>query len=184
MAPEKPAAALHIPSATSLRHARCLFHPLRRQRRQGSHTARKPSAANAVNGRGGTLASHRFCSVSASAPHRKHLWHALFREVLAGFPAFACLVAALFFCLLRWRMIHRNSNLNLAALSEDQLPRQAISEGALAPYASQRATWRCARSAETGQPAGSTGTREFALFGQHSDGGVALFHRTAPLVVV
>jgi hypothetical protein len=48
----------------------------------------------------------------------------LFREVLAGLTAFACL-AALFFGLLRWRMNAPEQHLNLGHVVEDRLPRQS-----------------------------------------------------------
>jgi hypothetical protein len=47
----------------------------------------------------------------------------LFREVLAGLTAFACL-ALLFFGLLRWRMNTPEQHLNLGRILEDRLPRQ------------------------------------------------------------
>jgi hypothetical protein len=48
----------------------------------------------------------------------------LFREILAGLTAFACL-AALFFGLLRWRMNTPEQHLNLGRIVEERLPRQS-----------------------------------------------------------
>jgi hypothetical protein len=48
----------------------------------------------------------------------------LFREVLAGLAAFACL-AALFFALLRWRMNTPEQHLNFGRIVEHRLPRQS-----------------------------------------------------------
>jgi len=45
----------------------------------------------------------------------------LFRQVLAGLAAFACL-GALFFALLRWRMNTPEEHLNFGRAVEDQLP--------------------------------------------------------------
>jgi hypothetical protein len=48
----------------------------------------------------------------------------LFREVLAGLTAFACL-AAFFFGLLRWRMNTPEQHLNLGRVVGDRLPGQS-----------------------------------------------------------
>jgi hypothetical protein len=48
----------------------------------------------------------------------------LFREVLAGLTAFACL-AAFFLALLRWRMNTPEQHLNFGRVVDDRLPRQS-----------------------------------------------------------
>jgi hypothetical protein len=47
----------------------------------------------------------------------------LFREILTGLTALACVVA-LFFALLRWRMNTPEEHLNLGRALEQQLPGQ------------------------------------------------------------
>src|SRR6516225_5519991 len=99
MAPDYPAVPFYKPSASGLRHARCLFHPLREA------AARCPHC-------GGTFC--RECvtdedSQLACPPCLRRMMHppakpALGRKFLEGFAGLAALVclAGLFFALLHW----------------------------------------------------------------------------------
>src|SRR6266853_6988029 len=101
MAPEKPAASLHRPSATSLRHARCLFHPVREAAAKCPHCG-GTFCRECVTDEDGKLACPP-CLRRLARPGASKTYPArLFREVLAGLSAFVCLTA-LFFGLLRWR---------------------------------------------------------------------------------
>jgi len=123
MAPDTPVAPFQKLFATGLRHARCLFHPLREA------AARCPYCGGTfcrecVTDEEGKLACPPCLRRLARPPAAKASLARLFREVLAGLTAFACL-AALFFGLLRWRMNTPEQHLNLGGIVEDQLPGQS-----------------------------------------------------------
>jgi hypothetical protein len=119
MVPEKPAAPLHRPSATSLRHARCLFHPLREAAARCPHCG-GTCCRECVTDEEGKLACPPCLRRLARPPAPTASPARLFREVLAGLTAFACLVA-LFFGLLRWRMNTPEQHMNLVRIVEDQV---------------------------------------------------------------
>jgi len=123
MAPEKTVARLHRPSATSLRHARCLFHPRREAAARCPHCG-GTFCRECVTDEEGKLACPPCLRRLARPPAPKASLARLFREVLAGLTAFACL-AALFFGLLRWRMNTPEQHLNLGRVVEDRLVRQS-----------------------------------------------------------
>jgi hypothetical protein len=85
-----------------MRHARCLFHPLREAAARCPHCG-GTFCRECVTDEEGKLACppclRRFTRQGAAKPSLARR----FREVLAGVTAFACL-AALFFALLRWRV--------------------------------------------------------------------------------
>jgi hypothetical protein len=102
MAPDTPAVPFYKPSATGLRHARCLFHPLREAAARCPHCG-GTFCRECVTDEEGKLACPPCLRRLARPGAPKASLARLFREVLAGLTAFACL-AALFFGLLRWRV--------------------------------------------------------------------------------
>src|SRR3954462_15330168 len=96
MASDKP------PSPTrSLRHARCLFHPLREAAARCPHCG-GTFCRECVSDEDGKLACPPCLRRLAHPKPPKACVARLLREVLAGIATFACLIA-LFFVLLRWR---------------------------------------------------------------------------------
>ena len=122
MAPEKPATLLPRPPATALRHARCLFHPLREAAARCPHCG-GTFCRECVTDEEGKLACPPCLRRFARPPAPKASLARLFREVLAGLTALACL-AALFFVLLRWRMNRPEQHMNFGGVVEDQLSTQ------------------------------------------------------------
>jgi hypothetical protein len=123
MAPDAPTASVAKPSATGLRHARCLFHPLREAAARCPHCG-GTFCRECVTDEEGKLACPPCLRRMARPPAPKASLARLFREILAGLTAFACL-AALFFGLLRWRMNTPEQHLNLGRIVEDRLPGQS-----------------------------------------------------------
>jgi len=119
MAPEKPAEFLHSPPATGLRHARCLFHPLReaagRCPRCGGTFCRE-----CVTDEEGMLACPPCLRRLARPSAQKLSMTGRIRQVLAGVTALAS-VMGLFFVLLRWRMNTPKQHLNFGKVVEEQL---------------------------------------------------------------
>lgn len=122
MAPEKQSALLQRPSASGLRHARCLFHPLREAAARCPHCG-GTFCRECVTDEEGKLACPPCLRRLARPPVPKVSVARLFREVFAGLTAFACL-AALFFGLLRWRMNTPEQHFNLGRVVEDGLSTQ------------------------------------------------------------
>src|SRR5216684_7998253 len=120
MAPEKPAASLHRPSATSLRHARCLFHPLREAAARCPHCG-GTFCRECVTDEEGKLACPPCLRRMARPPAPRASLRSRFRQVLAGLSALAALMA-LFFALLRWRMNTREEHLNFGVAADDRPP--------------------------------------------------------------
>src|SRR5437879_2865030 len=92
MAPDTPAASFDKRAATGLRHARCLFHPLREA------AARCPHC-------GGT-----FCRECVTDEEGKLACPPCLRRM------------ALFFALLRWRMNTPEEHLNFGVAADDRPP--------------------------------------------------------------
>jgi hypothetical protein len=122
MAPEKPSVLLQRPSAAGLRHARCLFHPLREAAARCPHCG-GTFCRECVTDEEGKLACPPCLRRLARPPVPKASLARLFREVFAGLTAFACL-AALLFGLLRWRMNTPEEHFNLGRVVEDRLSTQ------------------------------------------------------------
>src|SRR5215472_9085100 len=122
MAPDTPAARLSKPSATGLRHARCLFHPLREAAalcpRCGGTFCRE-----CVTDEEGKLACPPCLRRMARPPAEKSSLMGRVRQVLAGLTALAA-VMALFFALLRWRVNTPEEHLNFGRAPDHQLPGQ------------------------------------------------------------
>jgi hypothetical protein len=102
MAPNTPAALYSLPTAAGLRHARCLFHPLREAAARCPHCG-GTFCRECVTDEDDKLACPPCLRRMARPPAPKASLTRWFRQVLAGLSALACL-AALFFALLRWRV--------------------------------------------------------------------------------
>ena len=101
MPPDDSTGSSHKAYATRLRHARCLFHPLREAAAKCPHCG-GTFCRECVTDEEGKLACPPCLRRLAHPAAPKASRVRLFREIFAGFAAFACL-AALFFSLLRWR---------------------------------------------------------------------------------
>ena len=111
MPPDPIAAPFHKGSSTKLRHARCLFHPLREAAALCPHCG-GTFCRECVTDEEGKLACPPCLRRLACPPAPKASVARSFRQVLAGLTAFACL-AILLFALLRWRMTTAEEHLDL-----------------------------------------------------------------------
>ena len=101
MAPNVPAAASGKPAAAGLRHARCLFHPLREAAARCPHCG-GTFCRECVTDEDNKLACPP-CLRRMIHPPAKPAPGRRFLQSFAGLAALFCL-AALFFALLRWRL--------------------------------------------------------------------------------
>jgi len=99
-----------------------LFHPLREAAARCPHCG-GTFCRECVTDEEGKLACPPCLRRFARPPAPKASLARLFREVLAGLTALACL-AALFFVLLRWRMNRPEQHMNFGGVVEDQLSTQ------------------------------------------------------------
>jgi len=118
MAPDTPAASFDKRAATGLRHARCLFHPLREA------AARCPNCGGTfcrecVTDEEGKLACPPCLRRMARPPAPRASLRNRLRQVLAGLSALAALMA-LFFALLRWRMNTPEEHLNFGVAADNR----------------------------------------------------------------
>ena len=102
MAANMPAAPSGNPPAAGLRHARCLFHPLREAAARCPHCG-GTFCRECVTDEDDQLACPPCLRQMTRPPAPKLSAARRFRQVVAGFAALACLMA-LFFALLRWRV--------------------------------------------------------------------------------
>jgi len=109
-----------VPAAPtmSLRHARCLFHPLREAAARCPHCG-GTFCRECVTDEEGKLACPPCLRRMARppAPTRSLMRH--FRQVLAGLTALAFLVA-FFFAMLQWRVNTPEEHLNLGRVAADR----------------------------------------------------------------
>src|SRR5579863_2381831 len=115
MAPDTPAASFDKPAPAGLRHARCLFHPLREAAalcpRCGGTFCRE-----CVTDEEGKLACPPCLRQMARPPAPQSSNFRRFRQFLSGVAALA-LLTALFFWLLHWRTNTSESHINLGAVA-------------------------------------------------------------------
>jgi hypothetical protein len=123
MAPETPAFPFHKPSATGLRHARCLFHPLREAAARCPHCG-GTFCRECVTDEDGKLACPPCLRRLARPTTAKASATRWFREVGAGLIAIVCL-AVLFFTLLRWRMNMPAQHLHFGRIDSARLSGQS-----------------------------------------------------------
>jgi len=123
MAPDTPPVPFDKPSATGLRHARCLFHPLREAAARCPHCG-GTFCRECVTDEEGKLACPPCLRRIARPPAPKLSLTRRFRQFLAGLTALAALMA-LFFALLRWRTNTPEQHLNFGRVADDRLPGQS-----------------------------------------------------------
>ena len=122
MAPEIAAVPFDKLSAAGLRRARCLFHPLREAAARCPHCG-GTFCRECVTDEEGKLACPP-CLRKLTRPRAPKGSRArLFRDLLAGLTALAC-VAAVFWALLRWRMNTPEEHLNLGHMLEERVQKQ------------------------------------------------------------
>jgi hypothetical protein len=117
MAPDTPAVPYGLPAGAGLRHARCLFHPLREAAARCPHCG-GTFCRECVTDEDDKLACPPCLRRMARPPAPKASLTGCFRQVLAGLCALACL-AALFFALLRWRVNKPELHLNFGGVASD-----------------------------------------------------------------
>jgi hypothetical protein len=120
MAPDTPAARIDKPAAAGLRHARCLFHPLREAAARCPHCG-GTFCRECVTDEEGKLACPPCLRRMARPPAPRASLTRRLRQVLAGLTALAVLMA-LFFALLRWRMNTPEEHLNFGVAAVDRPP--------------------------------------------------------------
>jgi hypothetical protein len=120
MASDSPAASSSAPVTLRLRHARCLFHPLREAAARCPHCG-GTFCRECVTDEDDQLACPPCLRRMTRPPAPKSSPARQFRQVLAGFLAVACLLA-LFFALLRWRVNTPEPHLNFGGANEPRLP--------------------------------------------------------------
>jgi hypothetical protein len=122
MASDTPAAPSYKASATSLRHARCLFHPLREAASRCPHCG-GTFCRECVTDEEGKLACPPCLRRMARPPAPNLSLTRRFRQVLAGLTALGLLMA-LFLAMLRWRVNTPEDHLNLGRVVVDRRPEQ------------------------------------------------------------
>lgn len=123
MAPHTPAAHTGQPAVAGLRHARCLFHPLREAAARCPHCG-GTFCRECVTDEDDKLACPPCLRrmTRPGAPKTSALRR--IRQTLAGIAALVCL-GALFFALLRWRVDRPELHLNLGGATYDHLTGQS-----------------------------------------------------------
>lgn len=120
MAPETPAAPFDKRAATGLRHARCLFHPLREAAARCPHCG-GTFCRECVTDEEGKLACPPCLRRLARPAAAKASLTRRLQQIVGGLTALAVLMA-LFFALLRWRMNTPEEHLNFGVVADDWSP--------------------------------------------------------------
>ena len=107
---------------TSLRHARCLFHPLREAAARCPHCG-GTFCRECVTDEEGKLACPPCLRRMARPPAPKLSIARRFRQVFAGLAALVSLTA-LIFAMLQWRVNTPEQHLNLGRVAGDRMPEQ------------------------------------------------------------
>src|SRR5258705_3739992 len=116
MVPDRPAAQLDKRSATRLRDAHCLFHPLREAAARCPHCG-GTFCRECVTDEEGKLACPPCLRQMARPPAPRASLTRRLRQILGGLTALAALMA-LFFALLRRQMKTHEEQLNLGAAAD------------------------------------------------------------------
>lgn len=117
MAPDTPTAPLDQRPPATLRHARCLFHPLREAAARCPHCG-GTFCRECVTDEEGKLACPPCLRKMARPPAPKQSLGQHLRQVLAGVTALVFFMA-LFFVLLRWRMNTPEQHLNFGRFADN-----------------------------------------------------------------
>jgi hypothetical protein len=120
MAPDTPTAPFDMRAATGLRHARCLFHPLREAAARCPHCG-GTFCRECVTDEDGKLACPPCLRLMARPPAPSASPTRRLRQILAGLTALAVLMA-LFFAMLRWRINTPEHHLNFGVAADDRPP--------------------------------------------------------------
>jgi hypothetical protein len=123
MPPDTPAAPSAALAVLRLRHARCLFHPLREAAARCPH-CQGTFCRECVTDEDDKLACPPCLRRMTRPPAPKPSLARQFGQALAGFIALACLMT-LFFSLLQWRANRPELHLNLGGAAGPPLPGQA-----------------------------------------------------------
>jgi hypothetical protein len=118
MAAESPAMPSGKPSASGLRHARCLFHPLREAAARCPHCG-GTFCRECVTDEDDKLACPPCLRRMTQPPAPKASAARRFVQILAGATALACLILS-FFSVLRWRVNTPELHLNLGGAALNQ----------------------------------------------------------------
>jgi hypothetical protein len=122
MAPDTPATPFAVPAVLGLRHARCLFHPLREAAARCPH-CRGTFCRECVTDEDNQLACPPCLRRMTRPPAPKPSLARQLRQIVAGSIALACLTA-LFFSLLQWRANRPEVHLNFGGATEGRVPGQ------------------------------------------------------------
>jgi len=110
----------------SLRHARCLFHPLREAAARCPHCG-GTFCRECVTDEEGRLACPPCLRRMARQPAPKPSAMRRFRQILGGLTALSALMFLLF-VILEWRVNTPEDHLNLGRIAGDQMPAQKVTQ--------------------------------------------------------